>query len=117
MGNPCIGMVRSININTNLATALACDPNHLRLGMVRLAEGLVIRSLIERLELRTFEVVSMKPEGLRVNNCQGAGIGKLKCDLTTRIEIFSGDSMVRSFLLLFFCEGKPGDNCRQAFNP
>ncbi len=70
-------MVRNFNIQLNLATALACDPNHLRLGMARLTEGLVIRSLIERLELRTFEVVSMKPEGLRVNNCQGAGIGKL----------------------------------------
>ncbi len=105
-------MVMNFNIQLNLATALACDPNHLRLGMARLAEGL------QRLELRTFEVVSMKPEGLRVNNCQGAGIGKLKCDLTTHIEIFSGDSMVRFFsLLLFFCEGKPGDNCRQAFNP
>ncbi len=110
-------MVKSFNIQLNLATVLACDPSHLRLGVARLAEGLVIRSLIERLELRTFEVVSMKPEGLRVNNCQGAGIGKLKCDLTTRIEIFSGHSMVRFFSLFFFCDGKPGDNCRQAFNP
>ncbi len=113
MGKLWIGMVRNYNIQLYLATVLACDPNHLRLGMARLAEGLVIRSLIERLELRTFEVVSMKPEGLRANNCQGAGIGKLNCDLSTRIEIFSGDSMVRFLLLLFFCEGKPGDS----FNP